>query len=99
MTKDNIKVELTDPRGTWTVFDGNSNVNYSNNVDIYKKQTNRREVAYLDFYFSPISGTSTRSMNFSSVSMGRSIGQSSFSPCNPYITLPSASSSTMEFSW
>lgn len=99
MTKDNIKVELTDPRGTWTVFDGNSNVNYNNNVDIYKKQTDRREVAYLDFYFSPISGTSTRSMNFSSVSMGRSIRQGSFSPCNPYITLPAASSSTMEFSW
>ena len=93
MTDENIKLELSSPSGTWTVFDGNSSVDYDNNQNIYTKQTNRREVANTDFIFE----NNNLSLNNAN---GRAIGERQFRTIDPTYILPDVvNATTMAYNW
>lgn len=93
MTVNDVKIQLRYPSGVWCVFDGNSSVNHGSNVDTYRKQKDRREVAYTGFNF--VDGN----LEFVSPYKGREIGQSSFVSIDPSDNLLPNGYNGMNFRW
>jgi hypothetical protein len=75
------------------VFDGNTNYKSSNNKDIYKKQSDRREVAYTTFTYD------NGKFLLSDPTYGRKKDITNWSKCDKKYILPKGGFNDMKFNW